>query len=41
MLGGDVSVESSLGRGSVFVIRVPTATLLDSSSGHGRPSPVA
>ncbi|MCA9658115.1 MAG: HAMP domain-containing protein, partial [Myxococcales bacterium] len=40
MLGGDVSVESSLGRGSVFVIRVPTATLLDSSSGHGRPSPI-
>ena len=32
MLGGDVSVESKLGEGSVFVIRVPIQTLLGSSS---------
>ena len=32
MLGGDVSVDSQLGEGSVFVIRVPIQTLIGSSS---------
>ena len=36
MLGGDVSVDSKLGEGSVFVIRVPIQTLVGSSS-HDQP----